>query len=181
LSGDLKENCVKAQALGAETKKNAEVAAKADEEANTKVAEVKPPDTKKPGKKEKDPPAPKPPPEEPPAVAVVDPTPPPEQPVAVKTDPPPVKPTGKGYAGFAAKREAVEKRLSEDPTLLKSVSGLEELYRGYSEDVYEGESKYGKLTAKRPQDRRLNEHLRDAELYEKADKKIADLYGKLFR
>lgn len=175
LSGEAKEACLKGQAAAEEARKNGEAAAKAAEEAVAQAGEPKPPDAKppepkKPGKK--DPPV---------EVAAVEPA-PAEPTPAAKVDPPPAKaPTGKGYGSFAAKRDAVEKRITEDPTLLRSVSGLEELYRNYSEDVYEVDSKYGKLNAKRPQDRRLNEHLREAELYEKADKKVADLYGKLFK
>lgn len=86
--------------------------------------------------------------------------------------------TGSGYPAFAQMREAVEKRVTDDPTVLHNPAVLE-LYRDFEKDLYEIESKYQKATAKAPSEVRLNAHLRDSELYEKDEKKVKDLYGKL--
>ena len=87
--------------------------------------------------------------------------------------------TGGGYAAFAQMRESVEKRINDDPTLLKRTSGLLEMYRAYETDVFEIEAKYLKETAKKPSLAKFNNHLRDAEMYEKTEKQVKELHGKL--
>lgn len=87
--------------------------------------------------------------------------------------------TGSGYPAFAQMRDAIEKRVTDDPTQLNKNKALLELYRDYEADVYDTEAKYQKLTAKKPSEVRVNAHLRDAELYEKTERKVKELYGKL--
>ncbi len=104
------------------------------------------------------------------------------QPPEDKAKPPPEKTTpitGAGYAAFAQMRESIEKRINDDPTVLTRTSGLLDTYKAYENDVYEIETKYQKETAKKPSLTRVNNHLRDAELYEKTEKKVKELYGKL--
>ncbi len=85
--------------------------------------------------------------------------------------------TGGGYPAFAQMRDAIEKKITDDPTLLTRTPGVQDLYRDFENDVYELDAKYTK--GKKPSEARLNAHLRDAELYEKTEKKVKELYGKL--
>ncbi|MBS1150217.1 MAG: hypothetical protein H6Q89_1915, partial [Myxococcaceae bacterium] len=105
-----------------------------------------------------------------------------------KAKPPPEKPaekttvaavTGGGYGAYAQMRDAIEKRITDDPTLLKRTSGLLDLYTAYETDVFEIEAKYQKDTAKKPAQTRVYARLRDAELYEKTEKRVKEIYGKL--
>ena len=127
----------------------------------------------------------------PPKEAVVEKPPKEEKEVAVAAPPPgedKAKPpekttvapvTGGGYGAYAQMRESIEKRITDDPTLLKRTSGLLEMYSAYETEVFEIESRYTKDTQKKPASARVNNHLRDAELYEKTGKTVKDLYGKL--
>lgn len=122
--------------------------------------------------------APPPPParEEPPVEVAAKPEPKVETP-PVKEAPPPTKDAG--YAAFARKRDAVEKLFEADPTVLAKSRELQGLYAEYLETAFELDKKYGKDSAKRPERRKLNAHLRDAELYGKTNKVIDQLAGKL--
>lgn len=106
------------------------------------------------------------------------------EPVAVKDTPPPPKdepvasPSG-AYAAYARRRDAIEKLFESDPTVLAKSSELQKLYGEYSEDAFEIEKRYGKDNSKKPERARLNNHLRDAELYTKTGKTIDALAAKL--
>ncbi len=106
------------------------------------------------------------------------------EPVAVKDTPPAPKeepmPTGNSaYATFARRRDAVEKQLENDPTVLQKSADVQRLYGEYIEAAYDLDKKWGKETSKKPERARLNAHLRDAELYGKSGKTIDQLAGKL--
>lgn len=83
------------------------------------------------------------------------------------------------YAQWRTKYDAIEKKVTDDPTVLSRTPGVLSLYRLLSEQSFEVETKYQKLTQKKPSDQRLNAHLREAELYEKTEKTVRELYGKL--
>lgn len=107
------------------------------------------------------------------------------EPVAVKdTPPPPTKdepvasPSG-AYSTFARRRDAIEKLFENDPTVLAKSADLQKLYTEYSEDAFEIEKRYGKESAKKPERTRLNNHLRDAELFTKTGKTIDAMAAKL--
>ncbi len=84
-------------------------------------------------------------------------------------------PAGGGYPAFASMRDQIEKRIAEDPTLLNRTSGLLDAYRSYEADVAEIDGKW----SKKPGPTKVNNHLRDAEIYEKTEKKVREIHGKL--
>ncbi len=84
-------------------------------------------------------------------------------------------PSGGGYPAFASMRDSIEKRIAEDPTLLNRTSGLLDAYRSYEADVADIDGKW----SKKPGPSKVNNHLRDAEIYEKTEKKVREIYGKL--
>ncbi len=158
---------------------DAEAAAK-DLSAPTKLeAPSKPSKPERPEKKE------------PPKVAKNDPPPPaPEEPKEAKE---PSKPapeesggatsvamnTSPGYGSFARRREAIEKRLEADPTVLAADAELQKLYAAYSETVYDIDHRFAKDTGKSPEHARLNEHLKNAELFKKTGSYVDKLASKL--
>lgn len=83
------------------------------------------------------------------------------------------------YGAFARRRDAIEKTLEADPTLLQKSAELQSLYAEYLDEAYELDKKYGKETQKKPERRLLNQRLRDAELYQKTGKTVDQLAGKL--
>lgn len=86
-------------------------------------------------------------------------------------------PTGAGYAAWHSKLEAIEKRITDDPTILNKDASVLALYKKLEEEAVEAEAKFAK--SKDP--KRVRDHLRDAELYEKSEKTVGELYGKLFK
>jgi outer membrane biosynthesis protein TonB len=192
-----------AEAAGAEAVAKA-LAAKAEAEQRIADAQkgVEKPDGKDaPAKGEKAPPPEKPAKVEPPPekVAKVEPPPaketpppPPEKveppaevaaPTPTKAEAPPAKEAppvkDSGYAAFARKRDGIEKLFESDPTVLAKSKELQNLYAAYLEAAFELDKKYGKDNAKHPERRKLNAHLRDAELYGKTGRTIDQLAGKL--
>ncbi|MBL8957233.1 MAG: FHA domain-containing protein [Myxococcaceae bacterium] len=114
------------------------------------------------------------------------PPPPPEKaapppPPAKGADPAPVAaaaaPTGAGYGAWHSKWEAVEKRITDDPTVLNKDPSVLNLYKKLVDEMEDAEAKFAK--SKDP--RRVRDHLRDAEMYEKTEKTVNELYGKLFK
>jgi hypothetical protein len=158
-----------AQAIADEAKDQAE---DAKEEAPAKdEAPAKPEKVAKPEKTEKTPPPEK--------VEKAEATPPPakDTPPAAK-DEAVVAPSG-GYATFARRRDAVEKLLEADPTVLQKNAQVRELYGDYVEAAYDLDKKMLTDNKKKPERAKLNARLRDAELYEKSGKTIDSLAGKL--
>ncbi len=167
--------------------------AKADalDKAQQRIDDAQKADAKGTEPTKKDPPKDKvvekpaePPPEkkpEPPVevVAVVAPPPKDDPPPPTPTKDPPSAGGSSGYAAFARKRDAVEKLFESDPTVLAKSGELQRLYADYLEAAFELDRKYGKETAKRPERRKLNAHLRDAALYGKAGKTVDQLAAKL--
>ena len=74
-------------------------------------------------------------------------------------------------------REARDRR----PNGASKNAGIKELYKALEDDVSEIETEVHEGDSKKPSEQRLNEHLRDAELYEKTEKKVSELYGKLLQ
>ncbi len=83
------------------------------------------------------------------------------------------------YSTFARRRDAIEKTFEADPVLLQKSAELQSLYADYLDDAYELDKKYGKETAKKPERARLNQRLKDAELFQKTGKTVDSLAGKL--
>lgn len=102
----------------------------------------------------------------------------------VREDAPPPKTaaiTGSGYPAFAQKRDAVEKAISEDPTVLRR-SGVQAAYERYLKAKYEVSKSFGgKRNKSEPWKDRLNDRLREIEQYEKTGRLVDDLYAKVFR
>jgi hypothetical protein len=93
-----------------------------------------------------------------------------------------VKPAAAGdYRSWHAKREAIEKALVEDPTMLKRVPGAMELYRKLQLAVSDAEQEYQQALRKEPGAAKLHEHVRNAQAYEKTATLVNDLHGKLFK
>lgn len=110
--------------------------------------------------------------------------PPPAKDVAKDSPPPPVKEEAvvapsAGYATFAKRRDAIEKLLEADPTVLKKNAEVRELYGEYVEFAYDLDKKMLTDNKKKPERAKLNARLRDAELFEKSGKTIDSLAGKL--
>lgn len=101
-----------------------------------------------------------------------------KQPAEEAHDAPAPGPSG-AYTSYAHRREAVEKRLEADPTVLAADSDLQKLYGEYLSDVAEIEHNYDKDRSKHPERTRLYDHLRDAELYKKTAGKLEKISGKL--
>ncbi|HEY1088640.1 MAG TPA: FHA domain-containing protein [Archangium sp.] len=171
-------------------KKQAQILAKAQEQQKKAMAQAqaaqdaanqKADDAKEAVADAKKPPAPK---EEPKADPKAEPTP---EPVAAKETPPAPKeeavvmaPTGSGsYAAYARKRDAIEKAIENDPTVLSRNTELQKLYGSYTEDAYEISQKWQKDTSKKPERAKLHAHLRDAELFNKTAKTIEQIAAKL--
>jgi hypothetical protein len=85
-----------------------------------------------------------------------------------------------GYRAWRTELDAIEKRVSDDPTLIAKNSELLSQYKTLQENIYEIETKFQK-TNKKPADRRVNEHLRNAELYEKTQKQVHALHQRMFK
>ncbi len=144
-----------------------EAGEEAKDAAKEAVKEAKPPkEAEKPAEKEK----------EKEVVAVA---PPAEEKVKPAEKAPVAAVSGGGYPAFAQMRDFVEKKITDDPTLLTRTSGLLDMYRAYESDVFEIDAKYQKETAKKPGLARVNKHLRDAEVYEKTEKRVKEMHGKL--
>ncbi len=95
-----------------------------------------------------------------------------EQP-AQKTPPAPPGPIGSsGYAAWRAKFDAIEKRVTDDPTLLRKPNVLK-LYEALQEKSAAAEAKVRKDNKKL--DPRTLGHLRDAELFEQSGKEVDEL------
>jgi hypothetical protein len=137
---------------GEDTKKAAEDAKKAAEDAKKAAAE----DTKKP-----------PPPDE--AKPVAEDTP--------KGTPAAAVPSGGGYPAWHTKFENIEKRVTDDPTVLRKANVLK-LYQELQEKSTEADAKVRKDYKKI--DPRTFSHLRDAELFDSAGKTVDDLHKALF-
>ncbi|MBK7858861.1 MAG: FHA domain-containing protein [Archangiaceae bacterium] len=87
-------------------------------------------------------------------------------------------PTGGGYAPWHQKWDAIEKKISDDPTILNKNPQVLALYKQLEDQVFEADARYSK--GKKASEKRVNEHLRDAELYEKTEAIVVELHQKLF-
>lgn len=124
-------------------------------------------DVKAEGKKP--PPPPEEPKDEPKAVAKA-------EPESAKPPPPPV-PSGGGYPAWRSKFDSIEKRVSDDPTVLRKGDVLK-AYQELQEKTAEADAKVRKDYKKI--DTRTQAHLRDAELYDTSGKTVDTLYKALF-
>ena len=163
----------KAQAAADDTKDDAEdakpepvKAAKKDDPPAAKPEKAEKPE--KPEKAEATPPPP---------VKDIAPAPKDTPPAPTKDDS--VASPSSGYATFAKRRDAIEKLLEADPTVLKKNSEVRELYGDYVEFAYDLDKKMQADNKKKPERAKLNARLRDAELYEKSGKTIDSLAAKL--
>lgn len=117
-------------------------------------------------------------PEPDPEPVVTEDAPPAAKPVVAE---PVAKPAAKSgsYAEFARKREAVERTLENDPTVLASNGDLADAYGEYLKAANEVEKNHAKDISKNSDKRRLYERLRDADLFKTTGKQIDSLYAKL--
>lgn len=105
-------------------------------------------------------------------------TPPPQ----VKEEPVVAAPTptvNGAYGAFARKRDTIEKTFEADPTVLKKSTELQRLYGEYLDEVAEIDKKWGKEFGKNRERMKLNQRLRDAELFEKSNNTIDSLAKKM--
>jgi hypothetical protein len=139
-------------------------------------------DAKAPADKPKDPPPPPPEAKKPDEAPVAVAEPPKADPEPVKKPPEPPKATGKAgsaYGDFARKREAMERMLEADPTVLDGDRALQDLYGDYLKESYDLDKKYAKDIAKNPGKVKLYEHLKNSELFRKTHTQVDQLAGKL--
>lgn len=99
--------------------------------------------------------------------------------------PPPVakkapEPAPVSYKEYFAQRQAVEKAIAEDPTVLEDKQLLG-LYRRLVKATHEVDQQYAKQTRKDPSLAKVNERLREAEVFRKTAKLVAELHGRMFR
>lgn len=94
-----------------------------------------------------------------------------------KGTPAAVVPSGSGYPSWHAKFENIEKRVTDDPTVLRKAPILK-LYQELQEHSAEADSKVRKDYKK--VDPKTFSHLRDAELYETSGKTVDELHKALF-
>ncbi len=92
---------------------------------------------------------------------------------------PPPEPSSGGYAKWNKHREAIEKEFADDPIKLTRIDGLLPMYKQYEQHRYDAEQKWSKATAKKPSEARVNEHLRDAELYKDTDHLVDQMWERL--
>ncbi len=84
--------------------------------------------------------------------------------------------SGGGYGAFVMKRDAVEKAISDDPTILKRDKLLEQYYRQYHRDVAAVKKAHPiRNQAEAPVEQRLIE----AEIYERTAKTVDALYSRI--
>jgi len=103
---------------------------------------------------------------------------------SAKESPPPARESGGGggssnYAQWNSHREQIEKFITDDPLALTRIPGLLEMYKKYEQFVYDADQKWGKATAKKPSERRVNDHLRDAELFGQTDKLVGEMWERM--
>lgn len=165
------------QKAAADAEKAAELAAKgADEVVKKGADEVKKgaDEVKKGGDEvkvdaKKPPPPPEDPKEDPKPVAK-----------AVEPDspkpPPPAIPSGGGYPAWRSKYDSIEKRVTDDPTVLRNKDVLKS-YQELQDKAAEADAKSRK---DKKMDARTQGHLRDADLYEASKTTVDTLYKALF-
>lgn len=146
-----------------EVKKGADEVKKGADEVKKGADEVKV-DAKKP------PPPPEDPKEDPkPVVKAVEPDSP--------KPPPPAIPSGGGYPAWRSKFDSIEKRVTDDPTVLRKGDVLK-AYQELQEKTADADAKVRKDYKKI--DARTQAHLRDAELYDNSKTTVDTLYKALF-
>jgi pSer/pThr/pTyr-binding forkhead associated (FHA) protein len=165
---DAQKAIADAQKQAAEAQKQAVEATKAAAEDVKKAAE----DTKKAADDAKGKKPPEPAKEDPkPTEKVVA-----AEPETPKATPPAPVPSGGGYPAWRAKYDSIEKRVTDDPTVLKG--NVLRAYQDLQEKAAEADATVRKENKK--VDPKTLGHLRDAELYEKSQGTVNDLYKALF-
>jgi hypothetical protein len=86
---------------------------------------------------------------------------------------------GTDFQSWALQRDAVEKAIAADPTVLKRVPGVQESYRKLQLVSYEQQQEYEKAIRATPGEAKLHEHLREAEIFEKTKTLVPELKSKL--
>lgn len=90
------------------------------------------------------------------------------------------RPNSAGYVAWAAKRDAVEKAITDDPTLLRKKDVLA-LYERYTRDAFEIKKSYAsKRSAKEPWRDRIIDRQIAAETFDKTKNVIEELHSKIF-
>jgi pSer/pThr/pTyr-binding forkhead associated (FHA) protein len=165
---DAQKAIADAQKQAAELQKQAAEATKAATEDAKKAAD----DAKKAADDAKGKKPPEPAKEDPkPAEKVVA-----AEPETPKATPPALVPSGGGYPAWRVKYDSIEKRVTDDPTVLKG--NVLKAYQDLQEKAADADAAVRKEYKKA--DPRTLGHLRDAELYEKSQGTVNDLYKALF-
>lgn len=84
-----------------------------------------------------------------------------------------------GYPAYFAQRQAIEAALAQDPTLLEDKQVLA-LYRKLAKETFELEQEYSRRSQKEPSALRVNERLKEAALYRRSAKTVAELHARMF-
>lgn len=89
--------------------------------------------------------------------------------------------SGSGYPAFARKRDAIEKAVADDPTVLER-SGVLQIYERYQRQRFDAIKAFKPPKSKNePWRERINERLREAQVYRATSKTVDELYAKIFR
>lgn len=93
-------------------------------------------------------------------------------------------PTGRTpltYSEFRARRERIEKAISDDPTLLKRMDGVLPLYERIHRAIYEIDARYSASARKQhPSMADVNARLKEADVYEQTADLVSRLHARLF-
>jgi hypothetical protein len=84
------------------------------------------------------------------------------------------------FQDFIERRKMVEDAIEKDPTLLKRAD-VRNAYERYLRKTFDIRGKWGKKKAKDAAAQKINDRLKDIEVFEDTRKMIDDLHGKIYR
>jgi hypothetical protein len=90
-----------------------------------------------------------------------------------------VPPTSTPFTAFLARREAVEKAINDDPALLRKAD-LRNAYEKYLRKTYEVRQKWAKKKKKDFATDKINDHLKDLDVFESTSKMVDEIHDKIF-
>jgi hypothetical protein len=92
----------------------------------------------------------------------------------------PVASSGRtGFTTWRAQRDEIEAKISSDPTLLRRNPTVLAAYRKLQSELFAISKTYAEANRKSPNEVKVNEHLREAEEFEKTKDLVAQLHKKL--
>jgi hypothetical protein len=77
------------------------------------------------------------------------------------------------------RRDAIEKALTDDPTLFRRVKGLKDAYEDYHKTAYKAAQNAKKKKIEAGLER-MSDRQRDLEVFDKTEKMVNDMYKKLY-